>query len=59
MKFALMCAGSSVIALITSICGYGWFDKGIISIKGGFVNIICVVFWVILINYIDSKKSPK
>lgn len=62
MKRAVMFSGSVVIAIITSIVGYGWFVPGPgfnISLKGTFINVVFVGFWVLLVNYIDSAINKK
>lgn len=59
MKTALVLVGSGLIGVITLACGLGWVTDGGISGRGGFVNIIAVLFWVLLINWIDDGMKKK
>jgi|WetSurMetagenome_2_1015567.scaffolds.fasta_scaffold1854852_2 hypothetical protein len=56
MKYVLVYLGSALIAIFTTICGWGWFNNGF-NPKGAFLNIILVLFWVTLCNILIKDKD--
>jgi hypothetical protein len=60
MKMALIIAGGALIGVITTAAGFGWIaDGGGVSGKGAFVNVVAVIFWVLLVNWIDDGMKRK
>lgn len=56
MKEFVMYGGCAVIGAITASCGFFWIKDNKFNPVGATVNIVCVVLWVLVIEFLFSNK---
>ena len=56
MKYVVLYGGSALIAVITTICGYGYTTNGHFNAVGAILNVQSVIVWAGVVELLSSKK---